>query len=110
MDFTALFKNNTYIGRLPGKTSIFMEEMYASRTALTRILENSREHGSCTIFSDFRRTLLTMKSGAGVSPMGEEIKAEIHSDEVKYLRISFCSAHLHVGIVGNEMAAAGNRL
>ena len=77
--------------------SIFTVDMYAIRTALTKIVEANGENGSYTIFLDTQSTLLGLKSWASVFLVA------------KQLRISFCSVPGHVGSVGNVKADSAGR-
>ena len=55
----------------------------SNRTALIKILENSGEDGSCTIFSDSCSTLLDLKLSAVVFLTAEENKAAVNCAEAK---------------------------
>ena len=65
------------------------DEMYVTRTALTKLLDNNGENRSYTIFSDSRSTLLAVKSWAGAFAIAEQIKTTTHHVEAKKTSVGF---------------------
>ena len=104
--FSAIFQNESQSGSLVGQASIFTAELYAVKTAINKILADDGGTKKFTIFSDSQSALLSLKPGAALSPIAEDIKTAINQASRKSIEIDFCWVPGHMNISGNEKADA----